>query len=97
MTFVKSENGERVSAIDATGKTVAYIEKNRFGTHGHWHGWKHYPWCEPLGKCIWACVAEDIVFSDRAYKPFVYWTDKPSWFANIKEFKDYYFQRERQS
>ena len=90
MKFVKSADGETVSAIDATGKTVAYIKKNRFGTHGHWHGWKHYTWCESQGKCVWCAIDEDVIFPDRPHVAWKAWTDAPPCFSNIKEFKAYW-------
>lgn len=96
MRFVKSPDGETVSAVDESGKVVAYIKKNRFGTHGHWHGWMHYPWCEPLGKCVWAGVSVTSVYPERKEtRPWEHWTDEVCCFGNIKEFKERY-QKEEQ-
>ena len=90
MTFVKSPDGEQVSAVNSDGRTVGFIRKNRMGTHGHWHGWRHYTWCEQMGECIWACLNASDVFKDRPYVPYEYWTDAPPCFSNVKEFKEYY-------
>lgn len=76
MTFDK--RGDRIYAINADGKTIAYIEKNRFGTHGHWRGWNHYVYDNSKGDFLWAGVYE--ILSDLV----------PCIFMSIKEFKAYY-------
>lgn len=90
MTFVKAEDGERISAIDGTGRTVAYIEKQRLGTHGYWKGYLHYTFCEKLEKLIWAGVDERMIYPDKPYEPLKSWTAAPPWFPSVKEFKAYY-------
>ena len=61
---------------------IAYIEKNRMGTHGHWRGYTHYMYHE--GRFLWA--GADIVIGGKM-RP---WTDAPWVFRNIREVKDYY-------
>ena len=91
MKFMKSEDGETVSAIDENGNVVAYIKKNRFGTHGHWHGWDHFLFCDSLEKWIWAGVARHVAFQNRGIdNPWDKWTEAPVIFSNIKEFKLYH-------
>ena len=90
MTFTKTEDGEKILAIDSTGRTVAYIEKDRFGSHGHWKGYLHYIFCEKLGKLIWAGVDEYMIYPDRPHESWKSWTEAPPWFPNVKEFKTYY-------
>lgn len=92
MKFIKSKNGERVTAVSESGETIAYIEKYRFGTHGHWHGWHHYVFCERVNKHIWAGVDESIIYPERPRVAWKNWTSAPEWFANVKAFKTFYLE-----
>lgn len=89
MTFEKA-GPDRINAVDDSGTVIAYIEKQRMGTHGHWHGYLHYLFCDPLNKIIWAGEDENTVYPDRPHIPWKSWTEAPTWFANVKEFKAYY-------
>lgn len=92
MKFIKSADGERISAVNDLGLVVAYIEKNRFGTHGHWRGWMHYKYCYYLNRCVRCDVWHKMVYPswDSGYGYFGSWTDDQNYFGNIQEFKDYY-------
>ena len=93
MKFVKSQDGEQIDAVNADGQIVGYIRKDRMGTHGHWHGWKHYIQCErKCNEFVWCGVWASAIYPERAHTCGLWerWTDEPSWFANIKEFKEYY-------
>ena len=89
MQFIKSPDGEQVSAV-SDGQTVGFIRKNRFGTHGHWHGWKHYTRCERSGEFTWCGVWASAICPEKQHKAWATWSDEPSVFASIKEFKEYY-------
>lgn len=92
MKFIKSDDGERVYAVNSTGITVAYIEKNRMGTHGHWHGWMHYKYCYYHNRFIRTDVFCKTVFPgwDRGFGYFDSWSSDRTCFTNIKEFKEHY-------
>ena len=89
ITFIKSDDGERISAIK-DGVEIAYIKKNRFGTHGHWRGWEHYVRYEGDGKChrvnMLSSVVTGVIDKDN---PFKTWSDEPPLFSEIKSFKAY--------
>lgn len=87
ISFVKSPDGEQMNAVDMNGKIIGQIVKQRFGTHGHWKGWTHYCLHEASGKLLYAGVPEHVVIPDGRFEP---WTDAPCYFANVKEFKNYY-------
>lgn len=90
MKFVKSDDGERISVISDDGDVIAYIEKERFGIHGNWRGWRHCVFCDRLGKIIWVGVDETVVYPERVHVPWKSWSDLPPWFSNVKEFKAFY-------
>lgn len=88
------KDGDIVRAISTEGAVLGYIKKDRFGTHGHWRGYLHYVLCKENNKLIWAGINEREIFPDRPYTPWKSWTDAPTWFANVKEFKEYYDSKE---
>ena len=93
ISFVKSKDGERVDVFSGEA-LMGYIKKQRMGTHGHWHGWRHFPYCERRGECVWAGVACMVIYPEKDNKdPWAHWTDMPVWFANVKEFKEYWQNR----
>ena len=93
MKIVK--NGEIYSAVNDGEKVVAYIEKNRFGTHGHWRGWNHLVFSDKRNDYVYA----ERMNMDNGLR----WWDDPSCvdsdqyipvhFCNVKEFKEYYEKR----
>lgn len=78
MTFKKQ--GGKYYAINESGETVAYIEKNYFGTHGHSRGWKHFAMSKAQNK---------IVPADYLYY-FEHDEEIQFAFCNINDFKKYY-------
>lgn len=92
MKFIKSEDGEKVFAVNDHGEVIAFIEKDRFGTHGHWRGWKHFKYCYYTNSLVWCGVFCGVIFPSwkSGYGIFDKWTSDPSGFANIKEFKEHY-------
>ena len=93
MRFIKSKDGEQISAFNDSNELVAYIRKNRMGTHGHWNGWRHYLYCDYLNQYIWAgvnCTAVYPGWNGSGYGFLDHWTNAPTCFSNITEFKNYY-------
>ena len=95
MKIIKS--GENYLAVDDSGKTVAYIKKNCFGTHGHWRGWEHYVFSEKKNDYV---IAEVMNEENGLF----WWRDPecmdsdqyiPAVFCNIKAFRDYYEGRQQ--
>ena len=87
MKYIK--DGDRVSAINENGDLVAYIEKDRFGTHGHWHGYKHFVFCEKLNEFIWAAVPKFVVYPGEPASDYESWTEEPPHFSSVRSFKEY--------
>ena len=86
MTMVK--NGpDRYDLFDDYGKLTAVVEKERFGTHGHWRGWRHCVYCPVVGQILWAGVE---LYPGVPRDAMENWTDAPVYFANLKEVKEYY-------
>lgn len=92
MTFIKSKDGDTISAVNSMGLVVACIKKNRFGTHGHWRGWEHYKYCYYRNRLLKTTTWFRDVFPswDEGFGYFGSWTDDVPWFGSIQEFKDYY-------
>ena len=80
------KENEKILIIDQSGSVIAYLEKNGFGTHGHYRGYKHFIFSAADNKYIW-CGVEYYCKEEKEFKRF---TDKPETFRNLKEVKLYY-------
>lgn len=88
--FVKSEDGERIYAVAPGGETIAAIEKDRFGTHGHWNGYKHLVPCPKRGGALlWVAIQPEFAINERSVREHQFWYEAPPHFQNVKEFKEY--------
>lgn len=95
MRFEKTADGERINVIDDDGTIIAYAEKQRFGTHGHWRGYLHYLFCDRVGKIIWAGEQSKSIYPEKPVNNcWENWTDAPPVFLNVKEIKAYYLPKE---
>ena len=95
MTYEK--DGDFVRAIDSNGTVIGYIKRQRHGTHGHWRGYLHYVPCKDRdNRMIWAGIEENYIYPDRPHVEWKSWTEAPSWFSNVKEFKAYYDRMEEE-
>ena len=77
MTLEK--RGDRYYVMDATGNDVAMLQKNAFGTHGHYRGWQVYNIVN--GHWLWTGVDKrfcKVTFQD------------PPLFMNLDEAKKHY-------
>lgn len=92
MMFIKSQDGETISAVNSKGMVIAYIRKNRFGTHGHWRGWEHYKYCYYTNRFLRTDVMYQMVYPSwtSGFGYFGSWSPDPMIFRSIQDFKDHY-------